>query len=409
MRRESEMMREVWNLRLRVMLAFTMALALLAASCGGDDSSDGGGGESGPVTIGFATARTGLLQPFDVPPTRAAKLAIEDLNEAGGIDGRRIEVIERDTKSDPAQGANAAIEMIDEGANLIVTSCDLDFGGPAAAEAQKANLIGFSTCAASSDFGPSGIGPLAFTMSTAARGISSIMAEWAYKDRGLRRGFLLQDSTIAYSKEVGEGFKLRWEALGGELAGEETFENDDESIASQVNEIRSTRPEFVYIASYQPGIVSALRQIRSGGVDVPVLSAGDLDGDYWKEAVPNVSDVYYAYYGSIYGDDPDPRVNQFINRYTRQFGVPETASLLTGYSVIEAFARAAEKAGSTEGDTVAAALESFDDERLLVGPTTFTKELHINPRREARIMEIKNGKTKFLTLWEPEEVPDVGG
>ena len=60
-----------------------------------------------------------------------------------------------------------------------------------------------------------------------------------------------------------------------------------------------------------PGEASAVKQIRAAGLDMPLLGDEDLDGDYWKEAVPGLSDVYYSTYASIYGDDPDDQVNEW--------------------------------------------------------------------------------------------------
>ncbi len=67
-----------------------------------------------------------------------------------------------------------------------------------------------------------------------------------------------------------------------------------------------------------PGEASAVKQIRAAGLDLPILGDEDLDGDYWKEAVPGLSDVYYSTYASIYGDDPDDQVNELVDRYKQE-------------------------------------------------------------------------------------------
>lgn len=388
-----------------------LSIAVGLAACGSGDGDDGsGGGEktSDPIVLGFAIGETGFMAPYDLPARTVAQMAADDINADGGVDGRDIEIVSANTKSKPELGGNAATQVIDDGADVVVVSCDFDQGSPAAIVAQEAGKLVFSTCAASTDFGPTGIGPLAFTMATAAPVEGAAMAEWAYNEKGLKSAYTLLDDTLEFTKQTTQGFTDRWEELGGEIAGASTFKQGDSSIASQINEIKSLPepPDAIWLASYNPGAASALKQIRAAGLNMPILAAEDLDGDYWKAAVPDISDVYYATYASIYGDDSDDQINQLVDRYKKQEGkLPDTSLFLTGYAAVEAISKAIEGAdGSTEGTDLQAQLETFDNEELLL-PTTFTADNHISFKRTLRIMEIQNGKTTLVTEFSPESVP----
>ena len=154
------------------------ALALLAAAAR-PQAED-------PIIIGAAIAQSGVIAPYDEGPAKAMEVAIEEINAKGGLLGRQIKIIYADTKSDIAYGATAAQDVIDKGASMVVVTCDYDYRqrrrhrSPTAA-----NLIAFSTCAGDPKFGPSGIGPNAFTMATGAPGQAVAMAEWAYQREGL--------------------------------------------------------------------------------------------------------------------------------------------------------------------------------------------------------------------------------
>jgi branched-chain amino acid transport system substrate-binding protein len=136
------------------------------AACGGDDddsssdqssqnTSDSGGAAKGdPIVIGAAIAETGFLSVFDIPPTQALEVAIEDINANGGVDGRPLKLVKADMKSDRTQGAAAALRTIDEGAVIGVVTCDLDVGAPAAIEFAKKEIVSFSLCAGAPDYGP---------------------------------------------------------------------------------------------------------------------------------------------------------------------------------------------------------------------------------------------------------------
>ena len=88
------------------------------------------------IVVGFATAETGFMQGYDKPAQDAAMIRIAEINAAGGLLGKQIEVVNADTKTDRAEGAKAGLAVIDEGADMVVVSCDSDFGSPAARAAE---------------------------------------------------------------------------------------------------------------------------------------------------------------------------------------------------------------------------------------------------------------------------------
>ena len=139
-----------------------------------------------------------------------------------------------------------------------------------------------------------------------------------------------------------------------------------------------------------------------------MISAEDMDGDYWLESVPNLSNFYFAAMASIFGDDPRDDVRAFIDAFTAMHGAhPATAHTITGHDAIMGIATAIERAGSTDGDEVKAALEAFDNEVMLAGPTSFSPDLHINLNRPLVIMGVQDGRHGFVELRSPMKVPEV--
>ena len=137
-----------------------------------------------------------------------------------------------------------------------------------------------------------------------------------------------------------------------------------------------------------------MRQLRAAGVDAPLLGSESWDGDFWLEGVPNLSDMYFVTYGSVFGADPRPDVQTFMDKYKAKLGkLPVTSHAITGYSVIEAWSKAVTDAGTFDTDKVRDALQTFKDVPLLAGPTTFTKDAHINMQRDLLLIEVKDGKT----------------
>ena len=113
-------------------------------------------------------------------------------------------------------------------------------------------------------------------------------------------------------------------------------------------------------------------------------------------------------YGSKYGDDPDPAVNEFFKRFEAKYGKPADVSYgLRGYSAVQAWATAANKAGSLDGAKVAAVLDTFAKEPLVIGPTTYTPELHIQTTRPMSIIGVTDGKFAAVGRFTVESFPPL--
>jgi branched-chain amino acid transport system substrate-binding protein len=295
---------------------------------------------------------------------------------------------------------------------MIVTSADFDFGSPAALAAQSEGVIAMSAGAEAPEFGVQGIGDLAYSMGTATNETGAAWAEWMHDERGAKSVFILEDPTLAYDTTECENFETRWNELPGtEIAGKEEFKNTDPSIGVQITKIQSLseEPDFIVLCSYPPGGATALRQLRAAGVDTPVIAGDAFSGTAWLESVPDLSDFYYTDYGSVYGDDPNPEVNEVVARAKKKANPPSAivGVLLPAYSAIQGYAKAVEEAGSTDATAVQTALNEFNEVELLAGPTSFTPETHININRPLAILEIKNGQGHFVQEFTPKKVPPI--
>ena len=118
---------------------------------------------SEPLIIGAVFNSTGWMADYDQPPRSGALIKIDEINEAGGILGREVQLIELDGKTDPATVGNAALQLIDQGAEVMIAPCDFDIGAPASQAAQDAGMVGISTCASSPLYGSEALGDKQFS------------------------------------------------------------------------------------------------------------------------------------------------------------------------------------------------------------------------------------------------------
>jgi branched-chain amino acid transport system substrate-binding protein len=361
--------------------------------------------------FGLVMSFSGWFAPIDADTIAGAKLAVSEINAKGGVLGQPIEVVEFDNKSEPPLGADGAVDVIGKGAKAILFPSDFDFGAPGAYVAQQKDVIAFSG-ASDPKFGVQGVGPLAYSTSNASQAQGALLAEWAFKKKGWKTAYVLLDNTIAYTKSLCGAFATRWTELAGKdgLLGQDTFLNNDPSIAAQITRITSLakKPDLIFFCSYAPGGPSAIRQLRAAGVNAAIVTGESLDGDYWIGSVPDLSNFYVISYGSKYGDDPDPEVNGFFKRFEAKFGKKADVSYgLRGYAAVQAWAMAANKAKSLDGAKVAAVLDTFDKQPLIIGPTTYSAKLHIQTTRPMAILNATNGKFACVGRFTVESYPPL--
>jgi branched-chain amino acid transport system substrate-binding protein len=393
-----------------------MTPLLLLAACGSESQDSAERTEAATLeeidefVIGASVAKTGAQTFYGGPAMISAEAAIKDINAAGGIDGKQIRLIWEDSQTDFAQSAAAAEKVIDQGAQVLLVDCDFDYGLPAAQVAQERGIVAMNLCAGSPRAGDPKVLPGAFSMGIATNVEAAAIADYAYNTLGFREVYQLRDNSIEYSKSVCTYFAEAWKALGGKITGEDSFNNSDTSLQSQVSKMQSASFDAINLCTYNPGLTTAVRQIRAAGIDVPLLGSFTWDGDSWlgDQGAGAVSDVYFPAYASLYGDDPRPAVNELIAVVKENLGsVPFTSFTIPGYSAVEALVKGTQKAGTTDPDKLIAALETFDNEELLVGPVTYNAETHIRMQgdNDVAIMQVDQGKPSFVEMVTPEEIP----
>jgi branched-chain amino acid transport system substrate-binding protein len=361
------------------------------------------------IIFGGALCLTGVQAPLDTPGFEGAQVAVKALNDAGGVLGKPVEFINVDGKSDPVVVGNAAIELIERGADAIIAPCDFDFGGPASREAQEAGLVGISTCASDPLYSSWSLGDKQFTLSMWNTTMGATAAEYAIKERGWKSAYVVTDQFIAYTKSLSKYFIEHFKALGGEILLEDTYTNGDNDFSAQLARLQALgkKPDVIFISSYGQDIGMIIRSLREVGYDAPVLGGDSYDDPAMIASLGETigNDVYFVTH-SWMGPEAHPDMPKFLELYTEMFGhAPETAFVATGWDTVMMLAQAIETAGTTEGDAVARALEEGEF-RLLTGDLDYgsAEEGHA-PDKAAVLVEIKGGKPQFLGWRRPENPP----
>jgi branched-chain amino acid transport system substrate-binding protein len=361
--------------------------------------------ESGdPLVLGIVQAGSGFMGPIDTPARNALLLEVEKVNAAGGVNGQPITVEFIDTETAFERYAPAAEEVIGKGANVLIVTCDYDVSAPAALVAEGKNILNLAPCIGDPIYGPDGGLPNGFSIGAGTPGETTVMAEFAI-DKGWQTAVLLRDMSIKYTQNQCAIFDKRFTELGGQVLATYDYVQGD-SVKETVSKIAAgEQPDVIVNCGYNPGGGQVAKEIRDGGVEVPIISGFGMDGDFWVGAIPNLKDYYVVTYAAKNGDDPDAAVNDYAAAYEAAYGTPpDVGGFVTGPATLQLILEAYNQAGSWDGDKMTAAFEAMNGVPTLAGPSSFSPDLHINVERPMAVLEVVDGKLKWIEDRAPEKV-----
>jgi branched-chain amino acid transport system substrate-binding protein len=391
-----------------------LVLALLAIGFGvgthpnaiAQDATPAASGD--PIVIGAAVHQSDWMAAYDLPPLEGARLAVEQINAAGGVLGRPLEIIDGDGRTDPATVGNVAIELIDAGAEVLIAPCDFDFGAPVSQAAQEAGIVGISTCASSPLYGSEALGDKQFTTSMWNQTMSAAAAQFAF-EQGWTNAATIIDTSTEYTQSLGEYFVETFNHLGGTVASEDTYTMGDMQISAQIQRLQNLPepPDVIFLSTNMPDYAMMVRELRAAGFEQPLMGGDAMDtADFYPAVGADLGNNIFISTHSFLGDEVSPAMAEFLDLYEAEHGkAPETAFVVMGWDTVHIIAQAIEQAGTTEGAALAKAMEELNYE-LLSGNLDWADAAGGHaPTKEAFILEVVNGEPTFVQRLNPEWAP----
>ncbi|HZK28960.1 MAG TPA: ABC transporter substrate-binding protein [Clostridia bacterium] len=387
----------------------TMFLVLTLLIVFSGVSACGTKGDADTIMIGAAMCQTGIQAPIDEPALKGAQLAVDILNEQGGILGKKVVLKNMDGKSDPVTVGNVAKQLLEEGAVAIMAPSDFDFGGPASREANAKGVVSISPTASSPLYGSEALGELSYTLSMWNTTMGATVAEFAYNEKGWRNAYVITDDFIDYTKSLSRYFIARFDEMGGKVLLEDTYTQGQQDISAQLARLKNLKPQpdFVYISSYMPDLALMIRTLRENGIDLPVCGGDTYDDPALYQALGKEygNNVFYDTHGFL-SAQANEKYPEFAKGWEKKYGnVPDETWGMPGYDVIMVMAQAMEKAGSTEGKKVSEAMETTEFD-LLTGKLKWASAADGHePDKAAAMCQLIDGEPIFIGWVRPEKLP----
>lgn len=357
------------------------------------------------LRIGTATAQTGALAYADAPTVLGMKMAAEDINGAGGIGGKtKIELVEKDVRSDPAQTSIAAQELADAGVSVIVLPGDSDPALAAIGVVGDAEIPAISTVASSPTLPAIG-GDYMFSNFPGDNVQAAVSAEWAY-DQGYRTAWIVYSPDTQYTT-MPLYFADVFEKLGGEMLGRSTNtlgQQDFSAIATTIA-AQDPQPDVVMTSAYEPDFPSLLKALRAAGVTSQIIGSDGIDS-------PTTFSLGEVGEGVVFTTAGYPTPGSELEKFNEAFEArydkaPDTIYSAVGYDLIKVIEAAVLEAGSTNPKAIRDALANLENVQGATSTITY-KGTNGMPVRQVSLVRVKDGEREFVAqpMPDPELIPE---
>jgi branched-chain amino acid transport system substrate-binding protein len=373
-----------------------LAVSLFLNGC-----SDQGGSTPGAATtikVGEYASLTGSEATFGVSSHEGTKLAVDEVNAAGGVLGKQIELITEDNRSTAGESVTIVKKFISRD-KVVAVLGEVASGRSleGAPICQAAGIPKISPSSTNPDV--TKVGDYIFRVCFIDPFQGKLLANFAHKTLKAKKVSVLTDVASAYSVGLGQFFKESFVAAGGEIASEQKYSAKDKDFKAQLTAIKAINPDAICVPGYYTEAGLIVKQARELGITVPIFG-----GDGWEapelikiaggEALKNT--FYSTHFSPAQGT---PAAKKFVEAYKARYeGKTPDAMAALGYDSAMALVAAIKNAGSAEPAKIKDAMASTDFE----GVTGRTKlDAHRDATKPAVIITVEDNKFKFLQTVEP--------
>ena len=288
------------------------------------------------IKVGGLFALTGWFDSYDVAGSKGFQLALDQINEAGGIDGHEVEYVYYDTTSDLATATSLTIKMIEQDkVDVLVGMNDPNTDIACGTIAQEYGIPSLATVS-TLPYTQERVGDTAFLVPYGDNVQASAMAEYAYNELGIRKVYVMTNNTDEFTLALSKFFQQHFVELGGTLLSQGDFgaeydENTSTDFSAIINQILALdeKPDAVFLGCFTDEGPIILKQLREAGIDCVCLSGDGLDDLSVAQIAGEASNNTYF---STHVNYADPSTDEFIAAYREKYNEdPQNAFAALAY------------------------------------------------------------------------------
>lgn len=353
------------------------------------------GGDS--ILIGEFGSLTGSEATFGQSTHNGIMLAVEEVNAAGGVNGKKINVKTYDDQGKSQEAGTVVTRLITEDKVVAIlgeVASSLSLAGGRVAQQYGVPMISPS----STNPQVTQIGDMIFRVCFIDPYQGFVVAKFSRENLKLSNVAVLYDQAQAYSKGLKDDFIKSFKEMGGTVPSEQAYTGGDQDFSAQLTTIKGTKPEAIFLPGYYTDVGNIALQARKLGLEATLLGGDGWDSSKLTEiGGPAIEGAYYSNHYSH--EEQRPEVQVFVKMYQAKYSqVPDGLAAL-GYDSARLLFEAMVKAPSLGGKELAAALAGTRDFKGVTGVITIDADR--NAKKPAVVLQIKGGKPVYSATIAP--------
>lgn len=349
------------------------------------------------INIGLVGSLTGAQATFGQSTQKGVELAVKELNEAGGVKGKKFKLISLDDQGRPEEAATVVTRLISQEKVTVVLGEVASSVSLAMAPIAQQNKIPMIT-PSSTNPKVTEIGDYIFRVCFIDPFQGRVMAKFAVEDLKVKRVAVLTDVKNDYSVGLAQFFKDTFKKLGGEIVVEQSYSNGDMDFKSQLTAIKSKNPEAIYVPGYYGDVGLIARQAAQLKLKVPLLGGDGWDSPKLQEIGGKA--IQGSYFSNHYSfEDKAAHVQEFIARYKKEYGVVPDGLAALGYDAARVFAEALKRSKTWDTNEIRKEISQTKQFKGVTGNITMDEKR--NPVKSAVVVQVTDSGFKYKTTVNP--------
>jgi branched-chain amino acid transport system substrate-binding protein len=366
----------------RILIALIVMTSLLSAC-----QQQGGGGDK--VRIGVFMSLTGSTANFGISSTNGIKMAADEANAAGGINGKPIEVLVQDDRSDASEAATIVTKFVTQDqVHAIIGEVASSRSIAAAPIAQNAKIPMLTPSSTNPEVTKKGDFIFRSCFIDPVQGAA--IAQFAAKSLNAKNAAIMVDRKNDYSTGLEKVISETFTRMGGKIVATQSYQEGDQDFNAQLTSLKGANPEVIFVPGYYNDVGLIAKQARDKGITVPLVGGDGWDSvQLYAIGGTALNGSYFTNHYSPY--DTDAKVQKFVNDYKARYGSVPDALAATAYDAAKIMFDAIKRSKSLDGTDIRDALAATKDFPGVTGTVTFNE--HRDAVKPIVMIEIKDGGT----------------
>jgi branched-chain amino acid transport system substrate-binding protein len=389
----------------KLLVLAVAVMSLVVMGCPPKGEGGAAGGADGEILVGEYGSMTGSEATFGKSTHEGIMMAVDEINAAGGVNGRRLKVLTEDDQSKAEEAANVVQKLISQNNVVAVLGEVASSSSIAAAPICQANKVPMIS-PSSTNPAVTEKGDYIFRMCFIDPYQGEAMANYVTRDLGIKTAAVLIDVRSDYSTGLAQFFEATFTKNGGRVTGKQSYAKGDSDFRSQLTALKAGNPQIIFVPGYYNDIGQIAIQAKDLGMRQPLVG-----GDGWES--PKLIEIggqalEGSYFTTHYHqDDPSPAVRNFVDKYQQRYQYKPDALAALGYDSARVLADAIKRAGSTDGPALRDAIAATKDFDGVTGKITLGPDR--NPiGKKLVVLEIRNGSLQLKATVDPTGQSNAG-